>query len=351
MLISPLTAAPPLPWVLADVLGATLRSGRVPRVVAASVIIPRGRQQTRPIRLPTGTTIEPNTTDPVLALAEERLRIAHDDIADWQRDAWRAQLKGINNALIAGLPIQVLDDEPLSKPVRQQVWTHDGRWTERLQVIERPGRWYYPPIAAGVTAAARLLLYISRHLIETHGGAVAYWDTDSLHIVATPDRSLVECPGGPDQMPSGRPAIAALSFAEVRDIQWAIESLSPYDPSLRSRHMDLTDDGYPYRVEDPQFLRREAHNGFMQTGGAFDVTTLREEINAAKRHRAYVIKVPGDHVEIHDGQPVLVPPTPAQLSELSQVQRDRAVFLPGRCRTDRSGDISDVPETCLTPPE
>ena len=48
-------------------------------------------------------------------------------------------------------------------------------------------------------------------------------------------------------------------------------------------------------------------------------TTLREEINAAKRHRAYVIKVPGDHVEIPDGQPVLVPPTPAQLSELSQV--------------------------------
>jgi hypothetical protein len=61
------------------------------------------------------------------------------------------------------------------------------------------------------------------------GGTYAMEDTDSMAIVATTRGGLIPCPGGPLKMPDGRPAIRALSWAQVRQIAACFEALNPYN--------------------------------------------------------------------------------------------------------------------------
>lgn len=68
--------------------------------------------------------------------------------------------------------------------------------------------------------------------VTDRGGAYAFCDTDSLAIVATEHGGLVPCPGGPLRVPGGRPAIQALSWDQVREIQRAFEALNPYDQKV-----------------------------------------------------------------------------------------------------------------------
>ena len=54
-------------------------------------------------------------------------------------------------------------------------------------------------MAACITAAARLMLAILETLVTERGGTWAFWDTDSMAIVATEHGGLIECPGGPER--------------------------------------------------------------------------------------------------------------------------------------------------------
>jgi hypothetical protein len=66
------------------------------------------------------------------------------------------------------------------------------------------------------------------------GGTVCSWDTDSLCVAASADGGLIPCPGGQLQDNEGRDAIAALSFAQVANVQDQFELISPYNPDLKS---------------------------------------------------------------------------------------------------------------------
>jgi hypothetical protein len=187
-------------------------------------------------------------------------------------------------------------------------------------IVERPGPWYYPPVAAGVTAAARLLLHLCRGAFETAGGTVTYWDTDSLFVVATPaGGEIIPLAGGSDVTTSGLPSVVALSFKQVHDIQWRIENaFSPYPPELRPYTYDLASD-IPHRVDLPALLRTEPENRPPPESAGFPVEGPFYDGNRPKRHRTYHIVRPGDHVEIRDGIPVVVPPTAEEMSRLSRV--------------------------------
>src|SRR5439155_23958785 len=139
--------------------------------------------------LPTGALMDPNRDDPILSLATERIRLERETLGSEARRArLSGLLKGMTNALSSGLPIQVNDDEPTAT-LRQQT-VYDARSgtaeTKDTLVRETPGSWYFPPIAAGVTAAARLLLRLVIEAVRTRGGIVCYWDTDSVFVLATP---------------------------------------------------------------------------------------------------------------------------------------------------------------------
>ena len=325
MLVGPLTSSRALPYLLSDVLVSTLRTGRVPKIVKAIRLIPYGRQQLKPVRLPTGGIIDPNFEDPVFEVAVERLRITDISISPKQRSRARGQLKGIAVAASSGLPAQVLDDEPSSKTQPTLVWdplNPDKPKPDVIptEILERPGTWYFPPVSAGVNASARLLLHLCRGAFEAAGGTVAYWDTDSLFVVTTPlGGEVFPLAGGSDVTATGLPGVRALSRRQVFDIQWKIEeAISPYPPELLPYDYDLTGD-FPVRVPLPVLLKSEPENQPPTEASGFPVDGPYYDGNRSKRWRTYHITRPVPHVEIHDGLPQVVQPTQTEIRTLSKV--------------------------------
>lgn len=326
MVVGPVAGSRALPYFLSDVLVSILRTGRVPKIVRAIRLVPNGRQQLQPVRLPTGTIIDPNIDDPVFQVAVERLRVDADtSLSPNQRSRIRGQLKGIAVAASSGLPAQVLDDEPSSKPKPTLAWDplnpdNAEPTLVSTEIVERPGTWYFPPVAAGVTASARLLLHLCRGAFEAEGGTVAYWDTDSLFVVTTPfGGETIPLSGGAAITADGRPGVETLSRRQVHDIQQKIEeALSPYPADVRPNTYDRTGD-FPVRVDLPVLLKSESENEPPPEAWGLEVEGPFYDGNRSKRYRTYHIVGPGAHIEIHDGTPVVVQPTETQRRELSRV--------------------------------
>ena len=99
----------------------------------------------------------------------------------------------------------------------------------RVAHPDRPGAYCFPPFAALITSAARLMLALLERSVTAVGGTYAMEDTDSMAIVATQRGGLVPCPGGSQRTADGRPAITALSWAQVDAIAQKFSALNPYD--------------------------------------------------------------------------------------------------------------------------
>ena len=182
------------------------------------------------------------------------------------------------------------------------------------------GPYYFPPIGASVAASGRLLLHLCRGAFEAAGGTVAYWDTDSLFIIATPQGGeIIPFAGGSETTSDGRPGVKALSFRAVHDIQIKIEAaLSPYPENLGPYTYDLTGP-IPTRVPLPALLKSEPENQPPPEAYGFPVEGPLYDGNRPKRHRIYHIRTPGAHIEIHDGTPVVVEATADELKAQSNV--------------------------------
>ena len=235
MQVSELDADRPLTYPAIDLVRAIQDTGVVPRLVRAWRVIAHGRQQgLRPVALPSGRVVAPGE-DLLFALAEQRL----------DGGSWRGA-KPCANICCSGLYSQLDDNERTGK-VLQHIHFADGRSQDEYgRDLEEPGRWYLPPLAASITAGARLMLHLARQLVHRAGGTVAYVDTDSLAIVATPTGGLIPCPGGTERDEQGRDCVRALSFEEIEQALAPLEALNPF----RARHGD----------QAPRLLKLEADN-------------------------------------------------------------------------------------------
>ena len=99
-------------------------------------------------------------------------------------------------------------------------------FTARVTSPEEPGEFCFPPLAATITGAGRLLLALAQADVEAGGGCYVACDTDSLVIVSTRVGGLVACPEdrndwrmgplrsgrchGPMSMRSGRPSTGSI---------------------------------------------------------------------------------------------------------------------------------------------
>jgi hypothetical protein len=115
--------------------------------------------------------------------------------------------------------------EAQAQPV--SVHVHSGNTSfdsPPLAVVERPGRWYFPPIAALITAGGRLLLAMLERCVRDAGGTYLFCDTDSLCIVASPSPRPVryECEGRVETVP-------VISRHSVNEISARFASLNPHD--------------------------------------------------------------------------------------------------------------------------
>lgn len=113
---------------------------------------------------------------------------------------------------------------------------------------EEPGEFCFPPLAAFIAGAARLMLALLERSVTDLGGTYAMCDTDSMAIVATEQGGLVSCPGGPERL-RRKPGIRALSWPQVEGIRQRFARLNPYDPEkiggsvLRVEDVNLGGDG------------------------------------------------------------------------------------------------------------
>jgi hypothetical protein len=250
--INPLISDQPLWYALPDLVASTLLTGKPPKILRAVHLRPVGTMAgLTPLRLPGGRLVDPRTEDPFQVMTEQR-QLVRSDLAlpEEERDRVQLFLKITANAGAYGIWAEYnRQDVPAGHTTLVTVHgRHDQPFTDRVSAPEEPGRFCYPPIAAVITASARLLLALLERCVTDEGGTWAMADTDSMGIVATPRGGPIDCPGGPC-LKRRKPAVRALSHAQVDQIRERFASLNPYDQAaVPSTILKAEVDAYCYAI-------------------------------------------------------------------------------------------------------
>jgi hypothetical protein len=216
-----------LPDVVAAVILRPLERGETksPKVITALRLVPVGwQEELHTVRLRGAREIDPRRDDPFVCMIEERQRVRRDKELDKEeRDRLDLFLKITANATSYGV-LARFDRRQRPKPEHLNVFGPDEEPTEvRSETPEDPGPFCFPPVAASITAGARLMLALLERLVHDAGGSYAFCDTDSMAIVATPEASEIDCPTA-----DGSDQIRALSWPEVAEILERFDELNPY---------------------------------------------------------------------------------------------------------------------------
>lgn len=220
-------------YSLPDVAASVILTGRVPKIVDAFRLEPRGRLAgLTPVKLRGAVGVDPVGADFFRVVIEERRRVGkRANLPPEERSRLDKFLKVLANAASYGIYAEMNPQES-DKPVKVTCHGIDAEpFTCRVAHPDVPGEYCFPPLAALITGAARLMLALLEQSITALGGVNAMEDTDSMAIVATESGGMVVCPGGPHRMADGREAVKALSWAEVAGIARRFEALNPYDPA------------------------------------------------------------------------------------------------------------------------
>ena len=241
--VNPLHSNQPFWYTLADLAASKILTGRPPTIERAYRLVPSDTSQDLlPVELLREVPIDPARDDFFRAIIERRKAA---EAAGESRLA--KSLKVLANSTSYGIYAQMTRHEVGGE--RTEAVTVYGRGAEPDQVQVRspedPGEYCFPPIAAAITGAARLMLAILERLLTDAGGAYAFCDTDSMAIVATKDGGLIPCPGGPHTTDSGAAAVKALTWEEVDAIRERFSHLNPYaTPETAGSLLELEDENF-----------------------------------------------------------------------------------------------------------
>jgi hypothetical protein len=214
-------------YTLADVLASVVLTGKIPRILRAMRLKPIGQQRLKSVALRGTVTVEPSRDDFFRHVIEERKRIDHDPTLDHEEAQRLSQfLKTIANSTSYGVLAQ-FDRHEQHNAVGVTVFS-DVTFDTNTYAPEDPGQWCFPPLAACITGAARLMLALLQRAVTECGGNYVFCDTDSMAIVADARGALYPCPGGPHQTSAGRDAVKALTHTAVDTIVERFAALNPY---------------------------------------------------------------------------------------------------------------------------
>jgi hypothetical protein len=248
--LNELVAEHDLWYTFADVVASTLLGGRPPTVLEAFRVVPVGRTSgLAPVRLRGEIAVDPAADDLFRFATEARARVKADRAPSKSERDWMAQfLKTFANGGAYGIFAEVRQLDPVAGGTLVNV---HGLWPieARVSTPEEAGAFCFPPLAATITGAARLLLALLQADVEARGGTYVACDTDSLLIVASEAGGLLPCPGGPERLPDGRPAVRALAWSEVDAVLAGLNDLNPYDRSTIPSLIKLEPQNFS--VDDP----------------------------------------------------------------------------------------------------
>jgi len=147
-----------------------------------------------------------------------------------------------------------MNQERVRKPEDVQVFSGEISFGRPYSVIEKTGKWYFPPLASVITAGGRLLLAMLERCVRDAGGTYLFCDTDSLCIVSNEKGGLIPCEGGPYQI-EGRDAVNAISWQKVDEIADRFNGLNPYKKELVREILKVEDVNFV--DSDPNKPRRQ----------------------------------------------------------------------------------------------
>jgi DNA polymerase elongation subunit (family B) len=125
-------------------------------------------------------------------------------------------LKIIANALY-GIFAEINKTEYGKNSAKQlDIFSGESKRQQPTFVVERPGKFQFPPAAALITAGGRLMLALLERMVKDLGGTYLLTDTDSMLFVASKRGGLVPCPGGQHKSANGTPAIKAITWKQVK---------------------------------------------------------------------------------------------------------------------------------------
>ena len=206
--LNPLTATEPIWYAGPDLAASKLAREHTPPITEAFRIVPKGIQSgMKPTAIGT-RTINPVTDDFFRVVIEERKNLL-------KSHPHYLLLKIIANALY-GIFAE-LNKEEFGKNNAKQLEVFSGKYhfDQPTFVVERPGRWQFPPAAALITAGGRLMLAILERMVTDLGGTYLLTDTDSMFFVASEKGGLYRCPGGHYKLNDGTPAVKAITWKQV----------------------------------------------------------------------------------------------------------------------------------------
>lgn len=186
-----------------------------PRIIRAIRVVHQGKQAGMETVKLRGSMVEidPYKDDLFRKVIEERKR----NKADKALYYW---LKILANS-IYGFFVELIP-ETQKKNVPVKVFSGEKHFPDDSDVIEKSGKWFFPPLASLITSAGRLLLAMTESCVEEKQGTHLFCDTDSLAIVSSQDGGELAIPGSEGKR--------ILSWHDVNEIAERFASLNPYDP-------------------------------------------------------------------------------------------------------------------------
>jgi len=221
-----LTSEQPIWFAGPDVVVSSMLKGQAPHIVKATRMIPHGRQPgLETTNLAGMVAINPVADDFYCRAIEQKSlhKSTNKELADF--------LKVLGNSGSYGLFVE-MNQEKSRKPASIKVFSGEVAFERPYSVVEKTGRWYFPPLASLITAGGRLLLAMLERCVTDAGGSYLFCDTDSLCIISSEQGGLAPCPGGAYKLPDGREAVKALPWKEVEDIASRFKALNPYNAQI-----------------------------------------------------------------------------------------------------------------------
>ena len=238
------TSRIPLWYTGFDLAASVLLTGRVPRIRKAVTLRAEGKAATlRPVKLRGQIVLDPRTDDIFRVIVEMRHLVKRDAaLSNEEKKRLGAVLKVLANSGSYGIFAEMNpQDLPNGETREVRVIGGSQRFTASSTKPEQVGEYCFPPVAALVTGAARLLLALLERLTRDAGGTYALCDTDSLAIIASASGGFIACPGGADTGPGGETGVRALSWTQVREIIDLIDVLKPYGREVENSLLRFED--------------------------------------------------------------------------------------------------------------
>jgi hypothetical protein len=220
-----LSSKTPIWYAGPDLIASKILTEKNPQILKAFRMMPGSRQRNlKTTNLGGMVEIKPAEMDFYRTVIEQRVshKKTNRALADF--------LKVLANSGSYGLFVEV-NTERKKKETNVSYFSGEEKGRVASNYVEKPGAWYFPPLASLITSGGRLLLAMLERSVQNKKGSYLFCDTDSLCIVGSEKGGFVECPGGPVKR-KGNSGIRVLSLHDVRSIAQQFNKLNPYDSSL-----------------------------------------------------------------------------------------------------------------------